>query len=177
MTINSKTGICKTGTALLEETLEIYGADRTRWPLDVRRALTGLLSENADARRLVAEGEALDRLLDLAPVLDQARLTGLSDRIAAASRITPRMAATANVPVPKSAVWPVRRAVIGMALAASLMLGIIAGQSVEMAPAVSEAVSELATVAGIDAGIDATAGNNTVALGDDADTGFDEDLL
>ena len=167
------TGTGKTGTALLQETLEIYGADGTRWPLDVRRALTGLIAESADARRLVADSEALDRLLDLAPVLDQARLTGLSDRIAAASRTTPRMATTVNVPVPKRAVRPVRRAVSGMALAASLVLGIIAGQSVEMAPA----ISELATVAGIDTGIEATAGNNTVALGDDADTGFDEDLL
>lgn len=159
--------------ALLEETLEIYGADRTRWPLEVRRALTGLIAESADARRVVADGEALDRLLDWAPVLDQARLTALADRIAAASRTTPRLAATVNVPVFKSAVWPMRRALSGMALAASLVLGIIAGQSVEMAPA----VSELATVAGLDAGIEATAGNNTVALGDDADTGFDEDLL
>ena len=61
----------------------------------------------------------------------------------------------------------------GMALAASLVLGIIAGQSVEMAPA----VNEFAVAVGIDASADVSAGSNTVALGDDADTGFDEDLL
>ncbi len=163
----------KTGMALLEETLECYGADRTRWPLDVRRELSGLISESADARRLVAEGEALDRLLDLAPALDKSRMTALADRIAAASRTTPRMAATANVPVPKKAAWPARRAMSGMALAASLVLGIMTGQSVEMAPA----VSEFAVAVGLDTGADVTAGNNTVALGDEAGTGFDEDLL
>lgn len=163
----------KTGIALLEETLDIYGADRTRWPLDVRRALSGLLSENADARRLLAEGEALDRLLDLAPAIENERVLALSGRIAAASRTTPRMAATANVPAPKKAIWTPRRAVSGMALAASLVLGIVAGQSVEMAPA----VSELAAAVGIDASSEVVPGNNTVALGDDADTGFYEDLL
>ena len=104
MTNNSKTGL-----ALLEETLEIYGADRTRWPLEVRRALSGLLSENPDARRLFADGEALDRLLDLAPALEKSRVNALSDRIAAASRTTPRMAATSKAAVPARAVWPPRR--------------------------------------------------------------------
>ncbi len=168
MTNNSKTGM-----ALLEVTLEVYGADRTRWPLEVRRALSGLLSENAEARRLLAEGAALDRLLDLAPALENGRVPALSDRIAAASRITPRVAATANVTAPKKAVWPARRAVSGMALAASLVLGIVAGQSVEMAPA----VAELAAAVGIDAGSEVASGNNTVALGDEAETAFDEDLL
>lgn len=163
----------KTGIALLEETLDIYGADRTRWPLEVRRALSGLLTENAEARRLLAEGEALDRLLDLAPALDPSSILALADGIAAASRTTPRMAAVSKSAVPNKAVWPQRRAVSGMALAASLVLGIVAGQSVEMAPA----VNELAVAVGIDAGNDVTAGSNTVALGDDADTGFDEDLL
>ena len=173
MTNNSKTGFGKAGTALLEETLEIYGADRTRWPLEVRRALSGLLSENADARRLLAEGEALYRLLDFAPALEKSRVNALSDRIAAASRITPRVAATANVPIPKKAIWTPRRAASGMALAASLVLGIIAGQSVEMAPS----VNELAVAVGIDAGGEVTTGNNTVALGEEAETVFDEDLL
>ncbi len=163
----------KTGMALLEETLDIYGADRTRWPLEVRRTLSGLLSDKAEARRLLAEGEALDRLLDLAPALENERVVALASRIAAASRTTPRMAATANVPVPKKAAWPARRAMSGMALAASLVLGIMTGQSVEMAPA----VSEFAVAVGLDTGADVTAGNNTVALGDEADTGFDEDLL
>jgi hypothetical protein len=163
----------KTGLALLEETLEIYGADRTRWPLEVRRALSGLLSENADARRILAEGEALDRLLDLAPALDESRVIALSARIAAASRTTPRMASTANVQAPRPSVWTPRRAASGMALAASLALGIVAGQSVQMAPA----VNELAAAVGIDASSEVASGNNTVALGDDAETGFDEDLL
>lgn len=163
----------KTGMALLEETLEIYGADRTRWPLELRRALSGLLSESADARRLVAEGEALDRLIDLAPVLDQSRILALSDRIAAASRTTPRMAAQTNLSVRKKDAWPARRAVSGMAMAASLMLGVIAGQSGQMAPA----LSELATAVGIDAGGEVQADGNTVALGEEADASFDEDLL
>ncbi len=163
----------KTDMALLEETLEIYGADRTRWPLDVRRELSVLISESADARRLVAEGEALDRLLDLAPALEPSSIGALADRISAASRTTPRMAATANAPVPRRAVWPARRAMSGMALAASLVLGIMTGQSVEMAPA----VSEFAVAVGLDSGADGTAGNNAVALGDDGDTGFEEDLL
>jgi hypothetical protein len=83
------------------------------------------------------------------------------------------MAVVSKSSAPAKSVWPARRAVGGMALAASLVLGIVAGQSVEMATA----VNELAAAAGIDAASEVAAGYNTVALGEDAEARFDEDLL
>lgn len=65
--------------------LESHGADRTRWPAPERLRFAGLISENAEARRLIAEATAFDRLLDLAPEPSSADVERLASRIVAAA--------------------------------------------------------------------------------------------
>lgn len=60
-----------------------FGADRTRWPAPDRLRFATLLKESAEARRTLAEAEALDRLLDEAPLVDAGRHGALCDRIVA----------------------------------------------------------------------------------------------
>jgi hypothetical protein len=67
----------------LERLLESHGADRTRWPAPERLRFAPLLSSNEQARRLLAEAQALDRLLDLAPE-PRTNRAALADRIVAA---------------------------------------------------------------------------------------------
>ena len=79
----------KPNLALLESTLERYGADRTRWPADMRRQLAGLLGTSKVAQCLVSEATALDHLLDMAPSLSDARGKALADRIVSAAKTMP----------------------------------------------------------------------------------------
>lgn len=78
---------------LLSRVLETYGGDRNRWPAAERLALSRILADDQDARRLLREAEALDALLDAAPVVPSSREAALAARIAAAaagSSQTPR---------------------------------------------------------------------------------------
>ena len=69
----------------LEHLLEVYGADRTRWPARERLRFASLVAEDDGARRLVSEASALDSLLDLAPKASAAREHALKERIVAAA--------------------------------------------------------------------------------------------
>lgn len=69
----------------LRRLLEIHGADRTRWPARERLRFAHLLAEDAEASALLAEAEALDRLLDRAPRVGAERQAALADRIVAAA--------------------------------------------------------------------------------------------
>ena len=60
----------------LERLLEIYGADRTRWPARERLRFASLVAEDDAARHLMAEATALGSLLDLAPKASAAREHG-----------------------------------------------------------------------------------------------------
>lgn len=71
---------------LLKRLLDGHGADRTRWPAPERLRFASLIAESAEARRLVAEAAALDRLLDKAPMPSPARMAAAADRIMAAAR-------------------------------------------------------------------------------------------
>jgi hypothetical protein len=134
--------------AEFERLLEVYGSDRTRWPVEARAGAGQLVSRDRTARRLLAEAEALDRALERAPLPSLAREAELAERILAAARRTPRM-----VPFPKADAtppgasnaggvvrlpvsrarprWLGRRAFGGAAgvLAASLLLGVSLGLS------------------------------------------------
>src|SRR5262245_23004312 len=74
-----------------EQLLEVYGADRTRWPADLRAAVAQLVARDAGAQRLLAETEALDRVLQSAPVPALAAEAALAERIVAAAQRSPRM--------------------------------------------------------------------------------------
>ena len=161
---------------LLEATLETYGADRTRWPAQVRRELSSVVAESSAAQRLVAESLALDRLLDMAPVVAAEKRAALGDRIVAAAESDRRASVVPMAPArrPVSRARPSagsswENAYAGMALAASLMLGVLAGSNQTLAPA----IQDMAAAAGWDAGVS----SGQVAVNDD-DIGLaNEDLL
>ena len=124
--------------AEFEQLLEVYGSDRTRWPLNARASAAARLMSDAGARRLLAEASALDAVLAAAPELDPAAMSALADRIAALTRRAPRLVATANPAIvalptgatPHDAAGTHRELWRGAALlAASLVIGIFVGQS------------------------------------------------
>ncbi|MFN3868510.1 MAG: hypothetical protein ACK4MF_05530 [Hyphomicrobiaceae bacterium] len=75
---------------LLSRVLEIYGANRSRWPAAERLALSRMLAENPAARRYVHEAELFDALLDEAPVVAASREAALATRIVAAAAGVPQ---------------------------------------------------------------------------------------
>ena len=115
-----------------------------------------------------------DRLLDSAPQYDMARLDGLSNRIAAAVEHQPRIVSR-NASAPsakfKSGWLPLRRynGVAATALAASLMLGVFAGQ-LNMFNSAADVL-----LSGGDLGTQVSA--KQMAQTDDAEGLMDEDLL
>ena len=82
--------------AEFERLLDVYGSDRTRWPVEARASAGQLVARDRAARRLLAEAEALDRTLERAPLPTLAQEAALAERIVAAARRTPRI-----VPVAK----------------------------------------------------------------------------
>src|SRR4029078_10126008 len=74
-----------------ERLLDVYGSDRTRWPVEARASAGQLVARDKAARRLLAEAEALDRALERAPLPSLAEEAALADRILAAARRSPRM--------------------------------------------------------------------------------------
>ncbi|MEI9900799.1 MAG: hypothetical protein WDN31_12495 [Hyphomicrobium sp.] len=67
----------------LEHLLDVYGADRTRWPARERLRFAGVISDDKAAARLLAQADALDRLLDQAPLTAGADMDALKERIMA----------------------------------------------------------------------------------------------
>lgn len=132
-----------------ERLLDVYGSDRSRWPVEARASAGQLVARDRSARRLLAEAEALDRTLERAPLPSLAKEAELADRILAAARRSPRMvsAVTADasqvspravvdnvirLPGPDTRPRWLRRARFGGAtgmLAASLVLGVFFGLS------------------------------------------------
>ncbi|MFT3731001.1 MAG: hypothetical protein QM780_06165 [Hyphomicrobium sp.] len=168
----SRNGLSPVGLDKLEAALDTYGADRTRWPAPLRLALSGLIAGNPDAQKMLKDAEAFDRLLDTAPQYDVARLDKLSDRIAAAAERQPRLVATGAGQAKKSgSVWSsIRRhhGVAATALAASLVLGVFAGQ-LNMFNTTADAL--------LDGNSSKSSVGRQVALTDDGDSFLDEDLL
>lgn len=161
----TRNGQHSAGLDTLETVLDTYGADRTRWPAPLRHSLSGLVAGNAEAQKLLKEAEAFDRLLDMAPQYDAARLDKLKERIALAADRQPRLVASQA-----HATRPVMRRHNGLAataLAASLVLGIFAGQSKTI-------TSTADLLLGDGSGY---ASSKQMAQTDEADSLLDEDLL
>jgi hypothetical protein len=127
--MTDKTKTTESGVGTLDQVLDTFGADRTRWPAPVRRNFAGLLAESARARERLREAEALDRLLDLAPT-PKVDTRALADRIMTATqgepRVLPRAPITRNGrrSYDAGAVWPA-----AAMLAASLVIGVFVGLS------------------------------------------------
>lgn len=169
----SRNSLGPVGLDKLEAALDAYGADRTRWPAPLRLALSGLLAGNSEAQRMLRDAEAFDRLLDQAPQYDQSRLDGLSQRIMATAERQPRVAASgpgiaAPAAGPATApVWQRRHhGFAATALAASLVLGVFAGQ-----------FNILNSSAEVLLGGNGNASATRIAQSDDTDVLLDEDLL
>lgn len=156
---------------LLADVLDKFGADRTRWPAAARREISALLTVSAEARRQLSEAEAFDRLLDKVPGVDAGKVAALADKIMAASRTTPRVAATRTPPPPRAMPVLRRRTAGFAALAASLMIGILAGQSASVQPTVSD-LADYVGLSGNGGGLIATAPRL-----DESDASVDEELL
>jgi hypothetical protein len=125
--------------------LDVYGADRTRWPAEARATAAHLVARDAEARQLLAEAEALDRVLQSAPVPALAVEAALAERIVAAAQRSPRIvklptvrpAAAAAAPAAAPPAYPDRppqsrllrrRARAASFLVASLAVGVLIGQ-------------------------------------------------
>ncbi len=123
----------------LQTALDTYGADRTRWPAPLRLRFASLIASNADAQRRLAEADAFGRLLDLAsPSEDES-----ADKVRAAvfahlkGHGAPAVVPGVVVPMSRRASPPASRLLwreVSL-LAASLMLGVVAGLSGTLDPA------------------------------------------
>lgn len=117
----------------LERVLDTYGADPARWPGAERDGLGALVKVNADARRLVVEAKALERVMDSAtvsPASDalKARIvsaavgdTSRSARVVPINAGANRSGALRSARTGVTVIWP------AAALAASFALGIYLG--------------------------------------------------
>ena len=161
------TNMSNTGMTLadFERLLDVYGGDRTRWPAEARAAAAQLVARDAKARRTLAEAEALDRVLERAPLPSLAVEAALAERIVTAAQRSPRIVKIATgqasvVSLPDGRALPpprspsrkfgllrgeVRAATL---LAASLMVGIFIG--ISNVP--QSVVPALADLAGTDRG-------------------------
>jgi hypothetical protein len=170
----------------LERLLEIHGADRTRWPARDRLRVAGVISEDKAAAKLLAEAEALDRLLDRAPRASEANLDALKERIVAAALRSQRPHLTAvaggkGKPAPSEAwlgqlrrpgwaarfhEWPA-----AAVLAASLVVGVMLGS----AGTFDATMQQVASVAGFNTASSAEGAH--LASSEEVFGQSDEDLL
>ena len=174
--------------AEFERLLEIYGSDRTRWPVEARASAGQLTARDPAACRVLLEAEALDRILERAPLPSLASEAALAERIVAAAQRSPRMVPTGEAGGTAASQAPQRPTVGASAgsvirlaerrrwfngspagraaglLAACLMLGIFLGASAVPQPVVP-ALEEFTGIA--------IANSNTTQALDP----FDEDLL
>ena len=162
----------------LQRLLEGHGADRSRWPARERLRFTSLLAESREARRVLAEAEALDALLDTASEPSPAEISALSARIAAAAGREPVRPAARVRSVqrnPLRADRPAQREIFNWPaaalLAASLVIGVFAGSAdfVEMPGSAPTVVASLEN--------DAEGDASQLALGGDTTGLGEEDLL
>ena len=172
----------------LERLLDVYGADRTRWPARERLRFASFISEDEASQRLVAESTALDALLDLAPRASEARERALKERVVAAAlrQTETKLAvvtgggatAMARLPAwlrharratPSTRTHERREWPAAALLAASLVVGIVLGS----AGTFDTTVQEVAEATGI-----TTAGETSqLALGEEILAMSEEDLL
>lgn len=153
--------------AELAAVLDTFGADRTRWPAPVWHALSRLIAENGEAQVLMREAEAFDRLLDQAPTLSAPAIVALSDKIGGIAGKQPRLVHRGAVS--RLSVGRREHGFAAAALAASLLLGIIAGQVPGTMPA-----ADLLIGSGTDSGD--TSGQLLAQTGE-SESVWDEDIL
>jgi len=153
----------------LELFLDVYGADRTRWPARDRLRFAGIIGEDEEALRLVSEAAALDRLLDLSVPISDERERALRDRIMSAAVDAPAKPAHRQV-MPAAfgrSEWPA-----AAVLAASLVVGVFLGSSGTL----DTTMQEVGDVAGLTTTVIAE-DSQLALLGDETALLTEEDLL
>ena len=151
---------------LLERTLEAFGANPARWPVDARAELQNFITGNVQAQAKMAEAQSLDRVLGFAPVLSAGKNAKLADRIVVAAQRQPRAVSSQTLAVRTPSVRFANRAMVAVALAASLVLGVMVGQNTSIG-ALADAIVNGETASS----------SQQVATGDDADVLLYEDVL
>jgi hypothetical protein len=132
----------------LADGLDVFGADLARWPERRRLAAEEVLKTSVDARRLLAEAQALDAVLSHAPAAQPAATARVRDALMArlaeeapAAEASASPAATvvalpsrrgvrsAAAPAPRTS--PAQRPLWreALVLAAALLIGVFAGTS------------------------------------------------
>ena len=169
----------------LERLLEVYGADRTRWPARERLRFAGVVGDDKVAARMLAEAGALDRLLEQAPRASGADIDALKEKIVAAALRSgaPQLAVVAGGKASSGRVTPVQtRGPVFAArfrrgqwpaaamLAASLVLGVMLGSTGTL----DSTLQEVADVAGFGS---TASDSSQLALGDEVYGQMDEDML
>lgn len=101
--------------------LDAYGAADRRWPAEERAAALALVEASPQARAMLARAAELDRLLDAAPAGEPPS--------AALRHAVLRTAPRAPAPTPRRLGW---RAAAAVALAASLVLGMVTGRIIRV---------------------------------------------
>lgn len=169
-----------TPLAELAHLLDTWGGERTRWPANVRLRVTELSASGPEAHRLLVEARALDQLLDVArdaPAALSAQATrSLADRILAAAQAETSAPGVALPTRPSAEVIALsRRKAVAPAqalhnrwpaaglIAASMLVGIYFGGSINLAPV----LQELAEVAGLSALVDPSLAANGDDLGEE----------
>ncbi len=167
----------------LERLLDIHGADRTRWPARERLKFAGLVGEDKQSASMLAEADALDRLLDRASRPSEANVEALKQRIVAAAlrQQRPQLSTVEGgkrEPANKAWFGQLRRPTwksnlsdlpAAAVLAASLVLGVMLGTTGTLD-------TTLRQVAGV-AGFSSTADATNLASNEEVLGSGDEDLL
>lgn len=152
--------------------VDAYGASPARWPAEERVAAEALLAASAEARVLVEQAAHFDALLDMAPAAAAPSAALVEGLLAARPR-----AAAAPAPATRGgflrglvdAVWPYGSpAFPAGALAASIMLGVALGSTLDISLPAAETMTAAAP--------DATTGDELVSLAL-ADTAWPEEWM
>lgn len=129
--------------------LDSHGSDRTRWPAAARLRFATLTANDSEARRRLAEAQALDRLLDQAPMPSEERRGALIERIVASAKTQPPQAAAAIVPVQPRNRGALMQSLVGTPVAALLAASLLLGIFVGVSGAASPALQSVATISGL----------------------------
>lgn len=145
----------RTDREAFQRLLDVHGATRERWPAADRLRFVQLLSRDPASRHMLAEAEALDRVLDRSPNVGADRIAALAARIAATAADTPQETSVVNVvPFDRRAASGADGSARGVGshgirwqaaalLAASLLLGLAIGASGATMPAANVVASLL----------------------------------
>jgi hypothetical protein len=92
----------ETERAAFQRLLEIYGANRSRWPAVERLRFASLAANDSIAREMLADTAALDAKLDHAPTVDADRHAALAARlqVLAAQNLAAQTPPTTGPPQP-----------------------------------------------------------------------------